>query len=72
MNNPKMINGWQGAVVANLETIGGDATGTARLRRRHDAMFGVVGLCMRQPVPAPRSLGPTWDSRQSEFWGRSS
>ena len=51
MNNPKMTNGWHGALVANLETIGGDATGTARLRRRHDAMFGVVA-----------TVGPEWSS----------
>lgn len=51
MNNPKMTNGWHGALVANLETIGGSATVTARLRRRRDAFFGVVA-----------TVGPEWSS----------
>jgi len=51
VNNPKMTNGWHGALVANLETIGGPATVTARLRRRRDAIFGVVA-----------TVGPEWSS----------
>jgi hypothetical protein len=51
VNNPKMTNGWHGALVANLETIGGPATVTARLRRRRDAFFGVVA-----------TVGPEWSS----------
>ena len=51
MNNPKMTNGWHGALVANLETIGGPATVTARLRRRRVAIFGVVA-----------TVGPEWSS----------
>ena len=51
VNNPKMTNGWHGTLVANLETIGGPATVTARLRRRRDAIFGVVA-----------TVGPEWSS----------
>ena len=51
MNNPKMTNGWHGALVASLVTIGGSATVTARLRRRRDAVFG-VGV----------TVGPEWSS----------
>jgi len=51
MNNPTMINGWQGTLVANLETIGGSATVAARLRRRRDVVFGVVA-----------TVGPEWSS----------
>jgi hypothetical protein len=51
VNNPKMTNGWQGALVVDLVTIGGPATVTARLRRRRDAIFGVVA-----------TVGPEWSS----------
>ncbi len=51
MYNPMIISGWQGAVVADLETIGGPATVAARLRRGHNSEFGVVA-----------SVGPEWSS----------
>jgi len=51
VNNPKMTNGWQGALVVDLVTIGGPATVTARLRRRRDAIFGVVA-----------TVSPEWSS----------